>query len=260
MTYEHVLTALSDPTRRAILDRLRPGPLSVAEIAEPLPVSRPAVSQHLKLMKTAGLLTVERIGTRNLYALAPSGLDAMRAWLDGLWDDALASFARGTQARALERDTLPPVTKSLHVRLSPAEAFALFTEDIALWWPVSTHSVSSANDGALPQALVFQTREGGQVIETLTDGSISLWGQVIQWSPPRVVQIAWHVGRPADHATTLEIRFDTAGRGTKVTLIHDGWEAVGTDAAEQRATYDEGWDHVFATRYSAAAAAALSNF
>lgn len=93
MTYELSLAALADPTRRAVFDRLRRGPRSVAEIAAGLPVSRPAVSQHLKLLKESGLVAETRRGTRHYFALAPEGLRDLRAYLDGLWDDALASFA-----------------------------------------------------------------------------------------------------------------------------------------------------------------------
>ena len=259
MNYEPVLNALSDPTRRQIVDRIRPGPLSVAEIAEPLPVSRPAVSQHLKVLKEAGLVTVERQGTRNLYALAPTGLDMLRAWIDALWDDALESFSRAAAAKAQREAQIEPVTKAVHVRLSPEEAFYLLTEDIALWWPVSSHSLSAA-DGGLPQSVVLTPRPGGQIIETLSDGSTAAWGTITQWDPPRRVHIDWHVGRPQIDATKLELRCDDAGRGAKVTLIHSGWEILGKDAATERAQYDSGWDHVLLDRYAATAAASLSNF
>jgi DNA-binding transcriptional ArsR family regulator len=85
-------SALADPTRRTILERLRSGPLSVVEIARGLPVSRPAVSQHLRVLAGAGLVSVERRGTRRLYRLDPQGLAALRDYLDRFWTDALAAF------------------------------------------------------------------------------------------------------------------------------------------------------------------------
>ena len=94
MSYETTITALADPTRRAIVDRLRAGPQPVGVLASDLPISRPAVSQHLKVLSDAGLLIAEPRGTRRLYRLAPKGLDDLRAYLDALWDDALDSFAR----------------------------------------------------------------------------------------------------------------------------------------------------------------------
>jgi DNA-binding transcriptional ArsR family regulator len=84
--------ALADPTRRRIFERLARKPLSVGAIAEELPVSRPAVSQHLKVLTNAGLVAHERDGTRRLYRLDPRGIDAMRAYLDRFWDRALAAF------------------------------------------------------------------------------------------------------------------------------------------------------------------------
>ena len=93
-TYERVLDALSDTTRRRILARLRDRPCSVAEIAAGLPVSRPAVSQHLKVLRDCGLVAFEPIGTRNLYRVETSGVRELRDWLDGFWDTALASYAQ----------------------------------------------------------------------------------------------------------------------------------------------------------------------
>ncbi|MCX9079562.1 MAG: metalloregulator ArsR/SmtB family transcription factor [Candidatus Methanoperedens sp.] len=87
------LIALSDPTRRAILEKLRQGPRAVGEIASGMPVSRPAVSQHLKVLKESGLVAETRAGTRHYFVLAPAGLGELRAYLDGLWGDALAAFA-----------------------------------------------------------------------------------------------------------------------------------------------------------------------
>ena len=86
------LAAIADPTRRQVFERLASGPLSVGEIAEGLPVSRPAVSQHLKVLKTAGLVSDRPDGTRRVYAIDPSGLGALRAWLDRFWGDALDAF------------------------------------------------------------------------------------------------------------------------------------------------------------------------
>jgi DNA-binding transcriptional ArsR family regulator len=88
----HPLDALGDPTRRAIFDLLRQGEMSVGEIADRLPVSRPAVSQHLKVLTDARLVTHERNGTRNLYRLAPDGLSDLRSWLEEFWSDALAQL------------------------------------------------------------------------------------------------------------------------------------------------------------------------
>ena len=84
--------ALADPTRRAVFERLGAGGKSVGELAQGLPVSRPAVSQHLKVLKEAGLVTQEVEGTRRVYHIDPDGLGALRAWLDQFWGLALEAF------------------------------------------------------------------------------------------------------------------------------------------------------------------------
>lgn len=84
--------ALGDPTRREVFELLRGGQRSVSELADELPVTRPAVSQHLRVLKEAGLVTDRRDGTRRLYRIEPSGLAELRAYLDDFWTDALAAF------------------------------------------------------------------------------------------------------------------------------------------------------------------------
>jgi DNA-binding transcriptional ArsR family regulator len=92
MTYENALAALADPTRRHVMETLRSGPRAVGQIARGMTVSRPAVSQHLKVLKEAGLVRDRPEGTRRVYYLDPKGLSALRAWLDQFWDQALVAF------------------------------------------------------------------------------------------------------------------------------------------------------------------------
>ena len=93
MAYDNALAALADPTRRRVFERLKSGPRAVGAIARGLPVSRPAVSQHLKVLKEAGLVADRPEGTRRVYHIDPDGLGALRRWLDQFWDEALAAFA-----------------------------------------------------------------------------------------------------------------------------------------------------------------------
>src|SRR6201981_3160242 len=93
MAYEAALAALSDPTRRLVFERTLAAPRPVAAIAEGLPVSRPAVSQHLKVLKEAGLITERRDGTRRLYAANPQALGELRAAIEAMWHEALAGRA-----------------------------------------------------------------------------------------------------------------------------------------------------------------------
>jgi DNA-binding transcriptional ArsR family regulator len=96
------LAALGDPTRRAIFERLADRPRAVGELAGELPVSRPAVSQHLKVLKDAGLVVDEAIGTRRIYRVDPDGLRDLRAYLDHFWDQALAGFKAAVEQQAKE--------------------------------------------------------------------------------------------------------------------------------------------------------------
>src|SRR3974377_1165709 len=92
MTYGKALAALADPTRRRVFERLRPGPKSVGALARGLPVIRPAVSQHLRALKEAGLVGDRAEGTRRVYFIDPHGLAALRRWLGGFWDEARRGF------------------------------------------------------------------------------------------------------------------------------------------------------------------------
>lgn len=95
VTYQtRALDALGDPTRRAVFELLASGPLAVSELAQRLPVSRPAVSQHLKVLKEARLVAVRPLGTRRLYEVDPRGVAAVRAYFDTFWTDALTAFKK----------------------------------------------------------------------------------------------------------------------------------------------------------------------
>jgi DNA-binding transcriptional ArsR family regulator len=99
ITNGHPLDALGDPTRRQIFELLRSGPRSVGELAAGLPVSRPAVSQHLRVLEEVGLVNHQRNGTRNVYALDASGVTVLRDWVDGFWSEALARFKAAAERK-----------------------------------------------------------------------------------------------------------------------------------------------------------------
>jgi DNA-binding transcriptional ArsR family regulator len=98
MGYQAALQVLADPTRRVLVERLRRGPLSVGELAVGLPVSRPAVSKHLRLMKEAGVVRMTEEGTRNLYEIDLRPLDELRRYLDGFWTTSLERLKSGAEA------------------------------------------------------------------------------------------------------------------------------------------------------------------
>jgi DNA-binding transcriptional ArsR family regulator len=103
MAYGNALAALADPTRRRIFERLKSGPQAVGSIARWMPVSRPAVSQHLKVLKEAGLVADRPEGTRRVYHIDPNGLGALRAWVDQFWDQALSAFQAEVETRMSEQ-------------------------------------------------------------------------------------------------------------------------------------------------------------
>jgi DNA-binding transcriptional ArsR family regulator len=97
VAYADALTALADPTRRSVFETLREGPRSVGDLARGLPVSRPAVSQHLRVLKRAGLVRERRVGTRNFYSVDGDGLAELRDYFEGFWDEALAAFKEAAE-------------------------------------------------------------------------------------------------------------------------------------------------------------------
>ncbi len=117
MTYEHAtaarqLEALGDPTRRAVFERLLQGPLAVVDISRTLPVSRPAVSQHLRVLKEVGLVADRAEGTRRLYAIDRAGLAAIREYFDRFWDTALDAFRRAAEESHAAEQTQRSHSKS----------------------------------------------------------------------------------------------------------------------------------------------------
>lgn len=97
MAYQRVLSALSDPTRQALLERLRERPHSVGELAQRLPVSQPAVSQHLRVLREARLVTLRRDGARRIYSLDPTGLDELRVYVESFWSGVLDAYVAHTE-------------------------------------------------------------------------------------------------------------------------------------------------------------------
>ncbi|HKH88308.1 MAG TPA: SRPBCC domain-containing protein [Acidimicrobiales bacterium] len=135
---------------------------------------------------------------------------------------------------------IAPVRKTITVRVETEQAFELFTREIGSWWPLATHSVGLENSTGVS----IGTSVGDQLVETLADGTTSVWGTVVRCEPPNVLALTWHAGRPADDATLLEVRF-TAGAagGTVVELVHSGWERWADGLAHSEG-YSEGWDIV----------------
>lgn len=104
MSYEIILDALANPARRKMISRLRAGPCTVGEIAAIMPISQPAVSQHLQILKRAGLVCETPAGNRRIYRIEPEGLDGLREWLDAFWSDALHAYKSALEAEEFKHE------------------------------------------------------------------------------------------------------------------------------------------------------------
>ena len=144
--------------------------------------------------------------------------------------------------------TVEPVRRSVTVARPVEDAFRVFTDGIATWWPLQTHSIEGmASEGAkVPETVVLEGHVGGRLYERMTDGEDGYWGTVTHWEPPHRVVIEWKVNPNAPAPTEIDVSFAPDGDGTRVDLVHRGWERLGAEAEEARASYSDGWVGVLA--------------
>ncbi len=140
-----------------------------------------------------------------------------------------------------------PIEKTLNVPMRPKDAFALFTEHLADWWPTESHSLS-AFEGDLPQDVKVEPRIGGHIVETKPNGETGRWGTITRWEPGSALGVSWYVGRPEEQATDLLVVFTPTDTGTRVDLTHGGFERL-ADTAAMLANYNTGWDLVLIERF-----------
>jgi uncharacterized protein YndB with AHSA1/START domain len=146
--------------------------------------------------------------------------------------------------------SIAPLRKTVVVPLEQSRAFKLFTARFGEWWPLATHSVGL--DDALN--VTFPSEVGGSIIETMRDGSTSVWGTVTRYDPPVAVGFTWHPGQPESWAGDIEVRFVPDGAAaTAVALTHSGWERR-ADGAKARLGYDSGWEVVLGAYVASASA------
>lgn len=150
------------------------------------------------------------------------------------------TIPRVRKAVIVSKRTIPPVRKAVIVPWTPEEAFRRFTEGMSDWWPLGTHAV----DPDRAETCVFEGRIGGRIYEARHDGSEADWGTVTAWEPPTRVAFTWHPGRDPSTAQEVEVVFTRAKNGSRVELIHRGWERYGSDAENVRDEYDSGWEYV----------------
>ncbi len=139
-----------------------------------------------------------------------------------------------------------PVRKTITVPLDPSSAFDLFTGGIARWWPVESHSLSGA-----AASVRVEPRVGGHVVETRADGTEARWARVTVWEPGRRFATDWHMGRDAEEATQLDVTFTGTEAGTRVDLVHDGFDRL-AQGETMCASYRSGWDGMLGRCYGAA--------
>ena len=236
--------ALGDPNRRAILELLSDQGRSVQQLADALPISRPAVSRHLRLLKEAGLVVEEPQGTRRIYRLEDHGVEAVEAYLLQVWGDAVARFrltAENTAPRppdGTERAMIEPLRLSYEIDCPADHAFEVWTTRLSTWWPKG-HSTSGDPD----THVVLEPRLGGRIFERTPDGREIEWGEITRWNPPSRLGYLWHIGRDRTAATDVDLTFVDLGDGrTRLEIVHTGWERIGADGPAYREANTSGWD------------------
>jgi DNA-binding transcriptional ArsR family regulator/uncharacterized protein YndB with AHSA1/START domain len=231
---------LGDRTRRTIFERVAERAQTVGELAAALPVSRPAVSQHLKVLKDAGLVVDQPDGNRRIYRVDPEGLAAFRAQLDSFWTRTLAAYRDSAEqidvGGVMTTQTGQTTVRSQIVVQAPIErAFAVFTERFGDFKPPE-HNIL----GVELAETVFEPRVGGHIYDRAVDGSECRWARVLAYDPPQRVMFSWDLGpdwqieADPDRTSEVEVRFiaETPQR-TRVELEHrhidrhgNGWQAV----------------------------------
>ncbi len=144
-----------------------------------------------------------------------------------------------------------PVVKTITVPCAPDKAFSIFTADFSTWWPKDKHSVS-AMGGETARSVALEPHVGGKITEVKADGETVMWGSVSDWQPGKRLVLDWHIGLPAEQATSVEVAFEASDSGTLVTLTHSGWEVMGESAVAMREGYNAGWVNVFEVQFKAA--------
>jgi uncharacterized protein YndB with AHSA1/START domain len=139
-----------------------------------------------------------------------------------------------------------PIVVSIELPVTPARAWAAFTGRFADWWPVATHSLS--RDAAARCRL--EATPGGALEECLPGGARHRWGTVESVEPGRLLRFTWHPGREPESGQWIDVQFDPAGSGSRVTLTHGGWEALGEIAPILRREYATGWRSVLGTTFA----------
>ena len=150
-----------------------------------------------------------------------------------------------------------PIRKTIDVKCDPATAFNLFVNHVGDWWPLATNSVSGMS-GKVARQVTIEPRAGGKMYETMHDGTLADWAVVKTFEQDRKIVLGWYVMSPPEKATEVDITFASIGDGTRVTLVHSGWEVLAEDAQQRRDSYNNGWVNVFETAFANACKDAIA--
>lgn len=145
-----------------------------------------------------------------------------------------------------------PIRKSVEVPLSPLDAFTLWTEKMDSWWPLATKGVCVGRGLPPSTVLRVEPRVGGQVVEELANGEDAVWGEILTWEPGVRFRMTWHPGKAAEMPTEVDVTFTDAVGGTRVDLVHAGFDAY-DEGAEVKAMYSDGWEMLVGTLFARAA-------
>lgn len=257
MAYAEALAALADRTRRNILEALRDKPRTVGELAKDQPVSRPAVSQHLRVLESAQLVSVRKLGNRRLYSIRRDGLDDLRQYLDSFWSDVLSAYGAEIARRADndQEGLLDPIVKSIDVPCPQQRAFEIFVHEMSSWWPLDKFTISAMAGEPTP-SLSVEARKGGKIVEVAADGTEHYWGTILNYDPHDYLSMDFHITRPGiprGPGSQVEVRFTPVSDDrTRVELTQSGWEAFGEQAEMMRGGYGMGWTMIFEQAYGSA--------
>jgi DNA-binding transcriptional ArsR family regulator len=261
---DSALDALGDPMRRRIIGRLAAHPLDVGGIAADMPISRTAVSMHLRVLKAAGLVSDRPAGNRRVYHLEPDALEQLRKHLDWYWERSLAAYQRAADAVAKGQNMTAEqeivVAKTVRVNAPLAIAFDAFVAQ--QWWPVDTHHLAEPHGAEV----VLEPFPGGRWYERAADGTQTDWGTVLAWQPPYRLLLTWQVSPrwayeedPAG-ASEIEVTFTPEGpHVTRVDFTHRHLERYGAQAERMRRILDEKGAGPLLTAFAAHIAAAAAS-
>jgi DNA-binding transcriptional ArsR family regulator/uncharacterized protein YndB with AHSA1/START domain len=234
--FQAALTALADPTRRELFERVAVRPCSVGELAGQVPVSRPAVSQHLRVLKDAGLVVDQAVGTKRIYRINPDGVAMLRDYLDRFWRRSLLTFKSVAEETfmALNTTTDTSVTQAVDVAAPAEHVFDMFTMRMSSWWEPTHHLLQNTVD------MVVEPFVGGTITDVNAEGDRCTWGRVLAFDPPTRfvfswdISLEWQIQPDPDRCSEVHVSFvPISPMSTRVILEHrhldrhgEGWESM----------------------------------